>query len=320
MKILINNFKPLMVMPEMFIEEMRKDYPNDLVVVCDGKAELMNELHDADVLFGLRFTQDMLDKAPKIKWIQSRSAGVDQMPLENMAKRGILITNGRGIHKIHMTEYAIASMIMMARNFHVMSKNQFNKSYDRNVSQGQIHGSTLGIIGLGSIGKEIAKASKLLGMKVLTTKSKKGDIPEFVDHAYPREEMVKVFEESDYVINLLPSTKETIMLIDAKYFGAMKKTAVFINMGRGTTVNEQDMIKALQSKSIKGVVTDVYNNEPIAEDSPLWDLDNIIMTPHICGENPNYMKMAYEIFKENLRVFASGQGEMINKVDINKGY
>ncbi|MBK5252360.1 MAG: hypothetical protein JJE29_06990, partial [Peptostreptococcaceae bacterium] len=132
MKILINNFKPHMVMPELFIEEMRKDYPNDLVVVCDNKIGMMKELPDADVLFGLRFTQEMLDKAQKIKWIQSLSAGVDQMPLENIGKRGILLTNGRGIHKIHMTEYAIASMIMMARNFHVMSKNQFNGSYDRN--------------------------------------------------------------------------------------------------------------------------------------------------------------------------------------------
>ncbi|MBK5252783.1 MAG: D-2-hydroxyacid dehydrogenase, partial [Peptostreptococcaceae bacterium] len=99
-----------------------------------------------------------------------------------------------------------------------------------------------------------------------------------------------------------------------------KETAVIINMGRGTTVNEEDMINVLQSKSIKGVVTDVYNKEPLSEDSPLWKTDNIIMTPHICGENPNYMKMAYEIFKKNLMVFASGEGEMINKVDLNKGY
>ena len=320
MKILISNFKPHMVMPESFVEEMRKDYPNDFVVVCDNKTEMMRELPDADVLFGLFFTQDMLDEAPKIKWIQSLSAGVDQMPLKSMAKRGILLTNGRGIHKIHMTEYAIASMIMMARNFHVMSKNQFNKSYDRNVSQGQIHGSTVGIIGLGSIGNEIARISKFLGMKVLAIKSSKVDTPDFIDHAYSREDMVKVFEESDYVINLLPSTKGTIKLIDKKYFSAMKDTAVFINMGRGNTVNEEDMIKVLQSKSIKGVVTDVYNNEPLADDSPLWDMDNIIMTPHICGENPNYMKMAYEIFKKNLKVFASGEGEMINKVDLNAGY
>jgi phosphoglycerate dehydrogenase-like enzyme len=309
-----------MVMPEIFIEEMRSDYPSDSVVICNDNAELMNELPDADVLFGLRFTQDMLDSAKQMKWVQSLSAGIDQMPLENMAKRGVLLTNGRGIHKIHMTEYAIASMIMMARNFHVMSKNQFKGSYDRNVSQGQIHGATVGIIGLGSIGTEIARISKLLGMKVLAIKSSKADTPDFIDHAYPREDMVKVFEESDYVINLLPSTKGTIKLIDKKYFSAMKDTAVFINMGRGTTVNEEDMIKVLQSRSIKGVVTDVYNNEPLAEDSPLWKMDNIIMTPHICGENPNYMKMAYEIFKKNLRVFASGQGEMINKVDMNKGY
>jgi len=319
-KILINNFKPHMIMPEKCIEEMRTDYPDDLLVVCNDKADVMRELPDADVLFGLQFNQEMLDLAKEIKWIQSLSAGVDQMPLENMAKRGIMLTNGRGIHKVHMTEYAIASMIMMARGFHLMAKNQFKGVYDRNVSQGQIYGSTVGIIGLGSIGTEIGRISKLLGMKVITIKTSKGDLPDFIDHAYAREDMVKVFEESDYVINLLPSTPGTIKLIDEKYFNAMKKTGVFINMGRGTTVNEEDMIKILQAKAIKGVVTDVYNNEPLSEDSPLWDLDNIIMTPHICGENPNYMNMAYEIFKKNLKVFASGKGEMVNKVDLIKGY
>ena len=320
MKIVINNFRPHMVMPEIFIEEMKRDYPEDLFVVSENKEELMAELPDADVLFGLRFTKDMLEAAKQIKWVQSLSAGVDHMPMAEMENRGILLTNGRGIHKIHMTEYAIAAMIMMARNFHVMSRNQIKGRYDRNVSQGQIHGSTVGIIGMGSIGTEIARVSKFMGMNVLTVKSSSGNVPEYVDRFYERKDMVKVFEESDYVINLLPSTKGTINLIDRKYFSAMKGTAVFINMGRGNTVNEDDMIDALRSKSIKGVVTDVYNKEPLSEDSPLWSLDNIIMTPHICGENPYYMERAYKIFKENLRVFASGEGEMVNLVDANKGY
>ena len=320
MKIVINNIRPHMVMPEIFIEEMKRDYPGDLIVVSENKEELLAELPDADVLFGLRFTKDMLESAKQIKWVQSLSAGVDHMPMAEMENRGILLTNGRGIHKIHMTEYAIAAMIMMARNFHVMSRNQIKGRYDRNVSQGQIHGSTVGIIGLGSIGTEIARVSKFLGMNVLTVKSSSGHVPEYVDRSYERKDMVKVFEESDYVINLLPSTRSTINLIDGKYFSAMKDTAVFINMGRGNTVNEDDMIEALRSKSIKGVVTDVYNNEPLSEDSPLWSLDNIIMTPHICGENPHYMERAYKIFKENLRVFATGEGEMVNLVDANKGY
>jgi len=307
-------------MPEIFIEEMKSAYPDGLFVVCENKEELMMELPDADVLFGLRFTKEMLESAKQIKWVQSLSAGVDHMPMAEMANRGILLTNGRGIHKIHMTEYAVAAMIMMARNFHVMSRNQIKGKYDRNVSQGQIHGSTVGIIGIGSIGTEIARVSKFLGMNVLTVKSSSGNVPEYVDCAYEREDMAKVFEESDYVINLLPSTKSTINLIDEKYFAAMKDTAVFINMGRGNTVNEEDMIRALQSKSIKGVVTDVYNKEPLSEESPLWGLDNIIMTPHICGENPNYMERAYGIFKENLKVFASGEGEMVNIVDVKKGY
>lgn len=320
MKILIFNFKPFMLMPEASIEEIKRNYPMDNVVVCEEKAVIMKELPDTDILVSFFFTTEMLEAAPNLKWVQGLSAGVDKMPLQEMGRRGILLTNGRGVHKIHMTEYAIMAMVMMARNFHVMSKNQFLKCYDRDVHQGQIHGATVGIVGLGSIGMEIARVAKFMGMKVLAVKNALGELPDFIDRAYGKEDMKKVFEESDYVINLLPATQATHKLIDKTYFDAMKKTGVFINMGRGTTVNEEDLIKALQTGAIKGLVTDVYYREPLPEDSPLWDLDNVIMTPHICGENDRYMEKAYVILKENLKVFHEGKGEMVNKVDLSRGY
>lgn len=319
MKIVLFNFRPFMVMPPWAVEEIKREHPRARVVVCEEKEEVMRELADADVFVSFFFTHAMLQAARNLKWVQGLSAGVDKMPLAEMAERGILLTNGRGIHKIHMTEYAIMAMIMMARNYHTMARNQFLGRYDRDVPQSQIHGATVGIVGLGSIGMEIARVAHFMGMKVLAVKNSPDGKPDFIDRIYGSGDMLEVFAASDYVINLLPATDATHKLVGEACFRAMKDTGVFINMGRGTTVDEEALVEALENKTIKGLVTDVFYKEPLPEDSPLWRLDNVILTPHICGENDTYMEKAYEILRKNLKAFVEG-GDMLNQVDPGRGY
>jgi D-2-hydroxyacid dehydrogenase (NADP+) len=142
-----------------------------------------------------------------------------------------------------------------------------------------------------------------------------------VDAVYDLDDMALVFhQQSDYVINLLPATPATENLIDRRFFGAMKPTASFINMGRGTTVNEANLIEALRRQRIKALVSDVCATEPLPADSPLWNMENVILTPHICGVSPHYMARAMEIIEHNLDVYLSGAGKMINVVDIAAGY
>ncbi|CAB1059177.1 D-3-phosphoglycerate dehydrogenase (EC [Olavius sp. associated proteobacterium Delta 1] len=307
--------------PDDFIARLSNISDNIKINVCTNRDDLKFCLPQTEVLVTLFFWPDaeMIGLAPNLKWIQALTAGVDLFPLGEIKKQGILLTCGRGIHKIYIAEYAIAAMINLARNFHLMFNNQLKAKWDRSVPQDEIHGRVAGIIGLGSIGQEIARKASVLGMRVIGVKNSPQPL-EWVDHVYGPAEMKKVFKQSDYVINLLPGTPTTRGLIDKELFSSMRSSACFINLGRGSTVNQADLIDALQTKTIRALVSDVYQKEPLPEDSPLWHLDNVILTPHIAGVSPQYLDRALEIIRHNLQVYVSRSGEMINVVDQTLGY
>jgi phosphoglycerate dehydrogenase-like enzyme len=142
----------------------------------------------------------------------------------------------------------------------------------------------------------------------------------YADGVYGIEEMDSVFQQSDYIINLLPLTEGTQKSIDKRYFASMKKTACFINIGRGPTVNQADLVDALKNNQIGGLVADVYEEEPLPEDSPLWELENVILAPHIAGLSPNYLQRTMDVILHNLKVYVSQSGEMMNVVDCDSGY
>ena len=303
---------------EKHLNYLREKYPGYNFYGCTHKEDMEKYIGETDALISFKCDKEMLSKANRLKWIQSLAAGVDIFPLDEIKKRGIILTNGRGIHKIHMSEYAIGVLIMLARNFHLMFRNQSKKDWNKKVHQGEIYNATLGIIGLGSIGSEIAKRANALGMHVIGVKGKVTPVP-FVEKVYSENEMGEVFKQSDYIINLLPGTKNTMNIIDKKYFDMMKEGACFINMGRGSTVNEEDFIEALKSGKIRAAVSDVFHQEPLPESSPLWDMENLIITPHICGESDKYFDRALEIIEPNLLAF-EGKGEFVNVVDLDRGY
>jgi phosphoglycerate dehydrogenase-like enzyme len=307
-------------LPDPYFHRLQQNYPQLDWVRCTDYEKMPALLKETEIL--LTFFQcdrKMIDAAPQLKWIQAVSAGVDYMPLDEIRRRGIVLTNGRGIHKIHMAEYAVAAMINLARGFHLLFRNQLEKKWERSVPQEEIYGATVGIIGLGAIGAEIAKKAAFMGMRVIGVKRTPGPV-DHVDEVHAPDDMAAVFRGSDYIINLLPCTQETEKLIDRRFFDQMKPTACFINIGRGRTVNEDDLIEALRNKKIRAMVSDVYYTEPLPPESPLWDLDNVILTPHVCGVSPQYMARAMEIVVHNLNVYLSGQGEMINLVDMQAGY
>jgi D-2-hydroxyacid dehydrogenase (NADP+) len=307
-------------LPDSDLERLVQHYPQVEWVRCPDRDALFDHLRETEILLlFLHGDRDMLDAAPRLKWIQAITAGVDALPLEEIARRGIRLTNGRGIHTIHMAEYAVAAMINLARGFHRMFRNQLQKKWERTVPQGEINGATVGIIGLGAIGREIARRAAFMGMRVIGVRRTPAPLAH-VDAIYGPEDMEQVFRQSDYVINLLPATPATAKLIDRRFFGAMKPTASFINMGRGTTVNEADLIDALRRRRIEALVSDVYETEPLPAASPLWEMENVILTPHICGVSPHYMARAMEIIEHNLEVYLSGRGKMMNTVDIAVGY
>ncbi len=306
--------------PVKFVDRLREKYPELRFVHTTDANEVFSILPDTQILITFfQCSSDIVDASPSLEWVQVISAGVDYMPLDAIFERGILLTNGRGIHSIHMSEYAIAVLVMLARNFHFIMRNRFKRTWDSSPQQGEIYGATLGIVGLGEIGREIAKKASVFGMRVLGVKRTPKAL-EYADQVYGPEDIGEVFEKSDYVINLLPSTQATEKLIDKKLFDRMDPGACFINMGRGRTVNEDDLAEALRSGKIRAAVSDVFDVEPLPEDSPLWDLENMIITPHVCGKSPSYMNRALEIIEHNMGVYTGGKGKMINVVQPDTRY
>ncbi|MCF8037296.1 MAG: D-2-hydroxyacid dehydrogenase [Desulfobacteraceae bacterium] len=306
--------------PEEYVAQLREKYPELKFVHTTDKDVAFSYLADTHILITFfQCSRQIVDAAPNLEWIQAITAGVDYMPLDAIFERNIRLTNGRGIHRIHMAEYAISVLVMLARNLHLIFRSQFRRTWDPSPHQGEIYGATLGIVGLGEIGEEIAKKAAVFGMRIIGVRR----TPEPVEHVetvYGPQDMETVFSQSDYVINLLPATAETENLIDRRFFAQMKPDACFINMGRGRSVNEDDLAEALQTEKIRAAVSDVFYTEPLPETSPLWDLENMIITPHVCGRSPNYMNRAMEIIDHNLGVYTTGRGEMINVVPPDTRY
>lgn len=275
-------------------------------------------IEDSEVYITFNPNKKHIEMGKKLKWVAALSAGVDYIPMDMIKEKSIILTNGKGIHKTHMSEYVISMMINLSRNLYGVFENSKENRWESHMSQGEIYGKTIGILGLGSIGKELGKYAKLMGMKVIGTKNNIEEI-EYVDKVYGKEEMVEVFKRSDFIINLLPLTEETHKIVDYSYLSAMKKEAYYINIGRGKTTNEEDLIKVLKEEGIKGAVLDVFYVEPLPIESPLWKMNNIIITPHICGVSDLYYEKAMEIIIPNLNSYRDGN-KLINRVNIENGY
>jgi phosphoglycerate dehydrogenase-like enzyme len=301
--------------------------------------EEVNELvgGGGEVMLTFRVPDDVADRAPSLRWIQLLSAGADHV-LNGPHKLGtIAITTTSGIHATPIAEYTLASMLAYAHRFHLMiraqTKHEWLKSGRFMATVDEIRGQTLGIIGYGSIGRETARLGQAFGMKVLALKrdpkvrsdpgwcpaglgDPAGTIPE---RFFGPEQCAEILRESDYVSVTLPLTEHTRKFIGARELGAMKPNAYLVNIGRGGVIDESAMAEALKGGRIAGAGLDVFEHEPLEASSPLWELENVILTPHMSGANRGYMDKACELFVENLKRFASNR-PLLNVVDMKLGY
>lgn len=301
--------------------EMRGKYPDVHFVFCVSIDEAERDLEDADVLitYGSHLQAKHIVMANRLKWIMVISAGIDRLPREEIEKRQIIVTNARGIHGVPMAEYTISMMLNVARNEKKLFHNEQNKIWDQRVKISEITGKTIAVLGTGAIGKEIARLAKAFRMKTLGY-NRSGKKSEEFDEIYTYNQLMEILARADFVVSVLPSTEDTKNLITINHFQAMKKEAVFINIGRGSTVCEDDLVAALRKEMIAHAVLDVFQKEPLDRDHPFWEMENVTVTPHLSGVFPEYQPRAFKIFEHNLRVFLNGEGELINKVDLKRGY
>jgi phosphoglycerate dehydrogenase-like enzyme len=303
-------------------EELKGRFPEEEFHFYNKMKEAVVDLDQAEVLisYGEDLTDELVDQAKSLKWIMVISAGLDKMPFKALQEKNILITNARGIHKTPMAEYTISMMLQVSRKAKELMGNQKQHKWDRKVPMTEISGQTIGILGTGAIGSEVARLAKAFNMKTIGFNRSGRSVPEF-DTIVDQEGINKLYEESDFIVNVLPSTHLTERFIGAEAFSRMKSSAVLINIGRGTTIVESELIEALREKKIHHAVLDVFEKEPLSEESPLWDMENVTVTPHLSGISPQYQERAIEIFSDNLKLYRMNKlSEMINIIPYDRGY
>ncbi|MDQ2808923.1 MAG: D-2-hydroxyacid dehydrogenase [Chloroflexota bacterium] len=283
-------------------------------------AELAPLLARAEVLFTFRFAVEWLRAAPALRWVQLTSAGVDHMIAAGLfdVRSDVQVTTASGIHAIPMGEHVIGAILAFSRGFLTAQRAQAAARWDR-YKPDEAAGKTLGIIGYGPIGQRVAGLAVALGMRVQVLRQHPGPATPPVERFYGPDELHLLLGSSDFVLLAAPSTPTTQGLIDAAALAAMRPTAVLINIARGGLVDEPALIAALQAGRLGGAALDVFAQEPLPADSPLWAMPNVLITPHLAGANPHYNARATALFADNLRRYLAGDS-LHNLVDPARGY
>ena len=272
----------------------------------------------AEIMVGWNVPREAVQRAGRLRWIHSTAAGVDQLLYPEVMERDIVITTSSGIHQ-PLVEHVFAMLLALTRRLHVAIRNQMGRKWDRaRAVGGEVRGMTMGVLGLGSIGAEVAEKAAVFGMRVIGTKRTPAPVPH-VERVYPPEALRDVLAASDVVVIALPLTDETRGLLGEAEFRAMKHTAIVINIGRGPIVQEAALVRALQERWIGGAGLDVFEREPLPGDSPLWAMEDVIITPHVSGGWPGYLEAAVPLFCENLARYLRGTA-LLNLVDKSRGY
>lgn len=313
-------------LPEIDVQKIKSVSRSLEVLQSKDKEEALRLIEDADVLFAGFFSRDLFLAARRLKWIQAWGAGVDRLLLPEVVKSRVVVTNAGGVHPTPISEHVIGLMLCFSRKLHSFIRNQIKRKWERYESSEsteqieELSGKTVGIVGLGRIGTEIAKKAKCLGMTVVATKRDPSrSTSTHVDRLLRSTDLNTLLAESDFVVLSLPLTEETQGMIGETQLKNMKPTAYLINVSRGKIVQENKLIKALKQEWIAGAGLDTFENEPLPENSELWGFKNVIITPHVAGQTPYYMERLTNIFCENLKKFIHKE-PLINVVDKALGY
>ncbi len=281
----------------------------------EGKAKIA----DADAFFGT-ITPDLLASARQLRWIQTPMAGLERYFFPALVEHPVVVTNMRGIFRDMIPDHVLCYILCFARDMHTAIRRQLERNWaPRDLKVVHLPGATLGIIGLGGIGYGVAQRAAPHGMRIIAVDPRLEDKPPEVAELWRPERLDDLLGQSDFIALCAPETPETRGLFDAGKFAKMKPTAFFINIGRGRVVKLDAITAALQEKKIAGAALDVFEQEPLPADHPLWGMDNVIITPHSAGFSAHEGDRRLEVLGENLRRFVAGE-PLENVVDKAAGY
>ncbi|MGL5314567.1 MAG: phosphoglycerate dehydrogenase [Peptostreptococcaceae bacterium] len=288
-------------------------------VVCYDEKTVVNneEINSCDILVTYNpFSTLDISKMTNLKYIQTSSVGIDQIPKDIAVEKNIAIANNKGGYSIPMGEWIVMSILEIYKNSLKLYEQQINKKWKMNFSITELTGKRIGFIGTGTIATEAAKRLKPFGVEIWGVNTT-GSSKEYFDRCFSTDDMNEVFSSCDTVVCTIPATKDTIGIINKDKFSIMKDESVFINVGRGNIVNENDLIDNIQK--FRGVALDVFESEPLSKESKLWEFDNVIVTPHNSWVSDKNRERTFNMIYNNLKNYIENK-PLNNLIDINKGY
>ena len=312
--------------PAWFGERLGREFPGLEIVQRRSYEGIETDLRDSEVLFTMSLRPSQFVGAEKLRWIHAPTAAVHQFMFPELIQSQVVLTNSTEVHGPVVAEHVIALILALAKKIPQAAWLQRQRVWGRDSlwNEGQhpreIAGATLGLIGVGSIGRRVAHFASALGMRVIAVREhvEKGP-PEGVEAVYATTRLDRLLAESDFVVMAAPLLASTQRLMNAERLGQMRRDAFLINVGRGPQVDEAALANALRNRQIAGAALDVFEQEPLPADSPLWDLDNLLMTPHTAGLTEKLWYRHYDLFSENLRRYVANQ-PLQSVVDKRAGY
>lgn len=290
-------------------------------IAFDSIAKEANKIAKADAIFGW-CNADLIKQAENLAYFHNYGAGLDRCSFDqDVVKRQFVMTNGQGAAAPTMAEHVLAMMLSLSRNIHYFRDQQYEGAWqlpDAGPAVG-LKGKTVLILGLGGIGREVAKRSHAMGMRVIATRNSSRQGPDYVDKVGLASETLELAKEADFVVNALPLTSNTMGVVDENFFQTMPKGGYYINVGRGRSTVTEDLINALKDGTLRGAALDVTDPEPLPQGHPLWDLPNVIITPHMSGQSDLTSNTRWAVVRENLRRYVNGE-PLYNVVNLDRGY
>jgi phosphoglycerate dehydrogenase-like enzyme len=311
--------------PSSFVERLRREFPALEIVHRDSYADIESQVHDAEVLFTLSLRPEQFRHARKLRWIHSPAAAVHQFLFPELVSSEVVVTNARDVHGPVVAEHVIAVILALAKRLPQATRYQQQHEWGQESMWCQrprpreIAGATLGLVGLGSIGSAVAKHASALGMHVIAVREHPEKKTPGVEKVLASSRLDSLLQQADYVVLCPPLTPQTRGLIGAAQLAQMKPDACLINVGRGPLIDDAALLAALKQHKIGGAALDVFVEEPLPSDSPFWNLENLLITPHTAGMTEKLWERQYDLFAGNLRHYLNRE-PLLAVVDKAKGY
>jgi phosphoglycerate dehydrogenase-like enzyme len=311
--------------PTWFPKRLQQEFPQVNVVNLPDYTRVDEEIVDAEVVIAWSIRPEQIAAARRLRWIHSPAAAVHQLMFPELVASDVVLTNAREVHGPVVAEHVIALIFALAKKIPgsvlLQEKHVWGQQilWDEVPRVREVAGATLGLVGLGSIGRPVVKSAKALGMRVIAVREHPEKGSEGADAVFGPAQIDEIFRQADYVVLAAPVTDGTMAIANAERLALMKADACLINVGRGPLVDEAALAAALREKKIGGAALDVFPKEPLAADSPLWDVPNLLITPHTAALTDKLWERHYSLFSENLRRYLNGQ-PLLAVVDKRKGY